>query len=65
MLTNQIAQLEVGSSINTSPELGVALGHAHSCSILFGPWYKSVTLLCVGFYAIDTTSGLPSVVQIA
>ena len=59
MLTNEIAQLEV-SNFNKHLPRG---GYFHSFSILFGPWYKSVTSLGGGFYAIYTTEGSrPSVV---
>ena len=55
MLTNQIAQLEVGNFHKHLPRGGYFLPKA--MLILFGPWYKLVTSLSVGFYAIDTTLG--------
>ena len=52
MLTNQIV-----ISINNSPEVAIFLPKAMFIHVLFGPWYKSVTSLGVGFHTIDTTSG--------
>ena len=52
MLTNQIAQLEVG---NSSPE--VVIFCLRPCSFIVYSFRAMVTSLGVGFYQIDTTSG--------